>query len=53
MGCGDIITIGTTNATGCKLSQLGWSCGECEYDENLKYFKVEEIEDDQETSQTK
>ena len=28
-GCGDIITPGTMNATGCELGTDGWTCGTC------------------------
>lgn len=44
-GCGDEITPGTLNATGCTLTLSGWSCGECEFSNNIKYFK-EDIQDE-------
>lgn len=28
-GCGDIITPGTMNATGCEFGTDGWTCGTC------------------------
>lgn len=44
-GCGDEITPGTFNAIGCTLTSSGWSCGECEFSNNIKYFK--EVKDEE------